>query len=304
MIKKVKISIITSIYNGIPYLDSFFQNYLKIENLYEIELIIIHNQPTLEEKIIINKYINLIPHLIIEDVELEGLYTSWNRAIKLSNGKYIAIWSIDDIRTSDGLWEQTKLLDLNKDAMIVTGNYYKVFNYGDTKGYYKVDKAKPSILNNFPKFNNGCFLMWRKIVHDHIGYFDEQFKVGGDWEFWCRITSKFKPVTTNTNLGYFLRISNKGLSKNIKQQNAENQIINLRYYNFFLINIYVLIKQKQIKLNKILYFGTYHQLEITKPLIFIRVIPSLLFFWVNLLLKRIVKLRYWFFNKRQIYANN
>ena len=34
--------------------------------------------------------------------------------------------------------------------------------------------------------------MWRRNLHDAVGYFDEQFFCGGDYEFWIRATQHFE----------------------------------------------------------------------------------------------------------------
>lgn len=293
MNKEIKISIITSLYNSIAYLEYFLQNFLEITNLEEVELIIIHNDPSEEEKEIIGKYSAKIPHLVYKEVPLEGLYNSWNRAIQLSSGKYLAMWSVDDRRVPDSLEKQAEVLDNDEDCMIVTGDYYKVFNYGDTKGHLKKDPAKKSLFNKIPKFNNGCFLMWRKSVHQKVGYFDEQLKIGGDWEFWCRVTYKYKAKSTETLLGYFLRINDEGLSKaKSKNKNIENQIIKMRYYNFYITNIYLLLFIKNIKLDKVINFGTYSKLKEYNRHVWFTIIPSLFFFWVLELKRLFVRLKY------------
>lgn len=289
----IKISVITSVYRGVRYLESFFNNVLEISCLNEVEVVLIHNDPTEEEKTIIDKFIKTIPNFIYKVVERESIYTSWNRAIKLSSGKYIAMWSVDDRRTSDSLRQQANLLDSNPDCMIVSGDYYKVFRYGDTQGYLKKAPIKKSIINNIPKFNNGCFLMWRSSIHKDIGYFDEQFKIAGDWEFWARVASKYHAMSYNGILGYYLRIDNEGLSK-IKSKviNIENQIIHLRYYTFIIIDIYALFNRNDVKLSYMVNFKKKEKLSISTKYIYLKCIPSIFLFWVPKLKKYIVSLLY------------
>lgn len=292
-ITAIKISVITSLYKGISFLEPFLQNIIEIFNISEVELIIIHNDPFEEEKDIINKYADKIPHLIYREVPLEGLYASWNRAIQLANGEYLAMWSVDDRRIPGSLQKQAEVLDNDEDCMMVTGNYYKVFNYGDTKGYLKKDPAKRNIFNKVPKFNNGCFLMWRKSVHEKVGYFDEQFKVAGDWEFWCRVTYYYKVKSCNTVLGYFLRLNNEGLSKRDPAGNSiENQVVSIRYYNFYITNIYKMFKAKTIKPFEIKNFNTYKKLSANNSRVLLTVIPSVFFFWMLNFKRLAVRLKY------------
>lgn len=291
--KKIKISILTSLYKSHSYLELFLKNFLDISNINEVELVIIHNNPSSEEKEILHKYSDQIPHLVYKEVQLEGLYSSWNRAIKLSNGHYLAMWSVDDRRVTDSLEKQAEVLDKEKDCVIVTGNYYKVFNYGDTSGYLKKDPAKRNLFNKVPKFNNGCFLMWRKSIHEHVGYFDEQFKISGDWEFWCRVTKQYKARSINSVLGYYLRKSNEGLSKAInRKQDIENQIVKLRHYNFYLINPYPLFSNKKFHISAILNFDKIRKIKVNFFKIGVKIIPSLLLFWMPSFKRSLVNFKY------------
>lgn len=291
--RKIKISIIVSLYKSQKYLEPFLINFLEIDNIDETELVIVHNEPTDEENAILNNFLSKIPNIIHVAVPLEPLYTSWNRAISLSKGEYLAMWSVDDRRTSHSLRLQADILDKNPDCMIVSGNYFKVFNYGDIVGFLKKDPVKKNIFNKMPKFNNGCFLMWRKIVHEKIGYFDEQFKVGGDWEFWSRVTYNYNALPCNTVLGYFLRINNEGLSKRkSKEKDVENQVVKLRFYNLFTTNIYTYLLNPNISLSKIKNFGELKPIKYNRYSCIFTSLPSFLIFWGNDFKRHLIRLRY------------
>lgn len=298
----IKISIITSLYKSIKYLEAFINNYLEISNLKDTELIIIHNEATPEELAVINIYSPLIPNLIYQKVDLEGLYTSWNRAIKLSCGKYLAMWNVDDRRTPYSLAEQSRVLDTNKDCMIVSGNYYKVFNYGDETGYYKKDPVKKSNINPTPKCNNGCFLMWKRDLHEEIGYFDEQFKISGDVEFWYRVTSRYKALPTNVVLGFYLRINDTGLSKQKDRSDIEHEVIRIRYHNLFITNFLKLMSDHTIKYNMIQNFSKYIPI-LTKKYLIIRLLPSFILFWMPWCIRIIVRMKYKILERIQTLSN-
>lgn len=298
VINDVKISVLTSLYNGLEYLEKFFECYIAISNIAKTELIIIHNSPTEAEKKIINKYAPRIPYLTYLEVPREVIYESWNRGIQVARGKYIAMWNVDDRRTQFSLEEQARLLDSDATCMIATGDYYKVFNYGDEFGYYKTDPVKKGIFNRMPKFNNGCFLMWRKSVHNDIGYFDEQYKISGDTEFWFRMTRKFSAKSTNTILGYYLRVSGKGLSKRKKRNDVEYEITCMRYHNIFAINVYKLITNNTIRYSKIKNYSAYMPIQTNKYLL-LRLLPSIVFFWLRPVTRIMVKLKYFLLERNK-----
>jgi hypothetical protein len=219
------------------FINGFFDNFLLISSLNDVELVIIHNDPTETELQIINTFKSQIKNFQHIIVPLEGVYCSWNRGIMNSHGKYLAMWSIDDRRISDSLDLQAKFLDEHSEVGIVSGDYLKVFNYGDQKGYLKKDPVRFNNIQKIYKFNNGCFLMWRRKIHDKIGYFDEQLKIAGDWDFWMRVTRSYKPGRIDTLLGLYLREEGSGISKiKMKSRDFENPTINIRYYKYHIIN--------------------------------------------------------------------
>jgi len=66
----------------------------------------------------------------------------------------------------------------------------------------------------------GCNPMWRKSMHENYGFFDESFKVAGDWEMWCRGVEggvKFKKAPRINGLMY---LNPEGLSTHKEKKAA------------------------------------------------------------------------------------
>lgn len=239
----LKISVLTSLFNSDKYLEGYLSCIRQVKNLRDIEFIIIHNQPSENELRIISEFINKknkvnIIHIIVK--ERENLYSSWNRGIKASKGKYIAIWNVDDIRLSDSLERQAKVLYENQNVYFTYGDQIEVKKYLDTEGLLIIqpefEKNRDLFLNNY---YGGCFPMWKKEVHDVIGYFDEQFKSAGDFDFFVRLARKFNGKKTEGILGYYL--ASTGISKTGRVNNIERTVIELRYAQFHKINFIFLL---------------------------------------------------------------
>lgn len=232
------ISVLTSLYNCKEYLDRFFYNAEKITNLDEVEFIFIHNDSTEKEKEIIDNFLKLnkINYQYVE-VPREGLYKSWNRGIQLAHGKYIAIWNVDDIRFPDSFILQRDILDRHIDVALTYGNYHITRKYGEV-GERIINTIDINKETWFKKFQGGCFLMWRKSIHESIGYFDEQFVSLGDQDFWYRVIEKYKVKRSEGSLGSFLAEPNKGISKSSNIPLYEKNIIGLRYGFFTYINFW------------------------------------------------------------------
>ena len=263
--KPVKISVITSLYRCEKFLDQFITHYLDIENLDECELILVHNDPSEYELNIIAKYDWTYVNLVHLQVPRENLYTSWNRAIKIATGKYIAVWNVDDIRVPGSLLSQCIALDESGAAMCY-GDFYGTNNYGLYQDrffqYPQFDDFKRGALRHHVI---GCFPMWRKDVHEEIGYFDEQFKLVSDYEFQLRVVANYRLVKAGEVLGYYLEYQNHKLSSNHLLQDTERAVVEFRYRYYDKVLMHTLPFIFKYKINYYLNFGEWHKASHVVP---------------------------------------
>jgi len=122
-----------------------------------------------------------------------GLYAVWNSAIKMAKGKYITNLNVDD-RIKYNCYEIfSKYLDESKDVDLVYSGYFSTDKKNETYDFFKrknqIDIPDYSIENMILPLPN-FYPMWRKSVHQKIGYFDETYKIAGDWEFWLRMAKQ------------------------------------------------------------------------------------------------------------------
>jgi len=280
----IKISVLTSLYNCKAYLSRFFENVLNIENLYETEFVFIHNAPSQTEKEIICSFLKAHTHINPQYIEVprEGLYASWNRAIKMAKGEFVAVWNVDDIRLPNSLKIQADEFTKHIKVDLVYGNKYAISHLGDDKLRHEITK---NITKNkcFFSFQEGAFLMWRISIHKYIGYFDEQYVIAGDADFWFRVAEKHKIVKTEAILGIYLREKGKGISKTAKTGALERLILCMRYgfYPRLVPNPFLLPKAfKKLNPRLIHSFGKTHKRPILKykhPMLYIMSAFTLIF---------------------------
>jgi len=260
----IKVTVLTSLYNCVQYLEGYFFWISKLEHTDNIEILLLHNDPKDEEINIINKYISFYPfvkQIIIP--ERETLYASWNRGIKLSSGEYIAIWNVDDIRTPDSLFKQEIMLDSHPLAAITYGNCTVSLKYGNINGEEWIEpefsrKNKEFYRNHFI----GCFPMWRKSVHRVIGYFDEQFRLVADLDFQIRVVRKFDLIKTPGNMGAFLDLVPSKLSSNRFYRKNEETMLMKRYGIYDKIDLlYYISSRKMIDYRNLYYEEKKHNIE-------------------------------------------
>ena len=254
-----KITVITSLYHCSKYIESYLKFTLNIVNLEEVEILLLHNEPQYDEMRIIERYLPLnksLKHVIIS--KRESLYTTWNRGCKIATGKYIAIWNVDDIRFPDSLQRQAEILDKYPEVAMPYGNYYLTAVYGDLTGKFinerDCSRLKYKLL---PKYSHlvSCFPMWRKSIHDELGYFDEQFKLAADYDFQIRIARKYKLKKIEHNIGCYLSDNPNRLSKNTNLQQSELLAIELRYGIYYKNNLIYLPGALKYDLNAIFSFN-------------------------------------------------
>lgn len=244
----IQISVITSLFRCAPFLESFLQFYNNITNLQECELILVHNDPSPEELAILERCTRREMNIVHLCVEREGLYASWNRAIRFAKGKYIAVWNVDDVRTPTSLADQRTALD-NSAAVMCYGDFYGTKQYGmQADKLYQYEPYERCRKDALTRHIIGCFPMWRKDIHQQVGYFDEQFRLVSDYEFQLRIASAYPLVKAGGVLGYYLEHANHKLSSNRKLQTCERTVVEIRYrlYHHVLLHMLPFISQYQI----------------------------------------------------------
>jgi hypothetical protein len=194
-----------------------------------MEVVLLHYHPKKYELEFIKdfqkKYPGRLRHIIGSKVT--GLYNSWNICAKNAKGKYLAVWNVDDLRTKNSIEMQYNLIK-SGDTGFVYGNYTDVIKFGDHVGNF-VDFSKFKKIELKRSMILGPFYMFKKNLWYKLGFFDEQFKIAGDFDFAIRLALSSKGKMVRQNLGYYLN-SQQGLStKPNRLQSIETDQIYFRY---------------------------------------------------------------------------
>jgi hypothetical protein len=229
---KTSVSIICSLYQGEKYLASYLED-VKRQTLFDaVELIFVHNLPTLGELTLIKEFASSaapVSHLKLD--ALEPLPASWNRGLQQAQGEFVTIWNVDDRREADSLQRQMERLLQSPELAAVYGDYIEVPRAETKQGTRRTTpEYEPNyFMRSFPQ--GGAFTLWRRSAFQDLGGFDEQLRVGPDMEHSLRTAATGRQMGKVPGLlGYFTNES-AGLSTRQGRQPAaaDRSAIQLRY---------------------------------------------------------------------------
>ncbi|MEI6381647.1 MAG: glycosyltransferase, partial [Cyanobacteriota bacterium ELA615] len=189
---KYTLTIVTSLYKGGKYIHSFLENIVTQTVFCDCELVIVDANSPEDEYKVIDTYAELYPNIkYLRLKENISIYEAWNLAIKESNSEFITNANVDDAHRNDAFELKIQALLLNPEIDVVYSDVY--YSYLENAPFDIV--AKCGLRTDFPtanKFNLFSYNsphnspMWRRSLHDKIGYFHTQYKSAGDYEFWLR----------------------------------------------------------------------------------------------------------------------
>ncbi len=195
MPKKIKISIITVVYNGEDVVEKTLKSVLN-QDYQCIEQIVVDGNSQDRTVNIIKKYDNFIAKWISETDD--GLYQAMNKGVSLASGDYVYFLNAGDtLYNSQTISKLVKEVKDNRLPDMVYGKIVKV--YED----YKVKLSRKfSIINlkngSMPP-HQGVFV--QKKLFNKIGGFNERYVAVADLDFLCRLK---KERITETFLNSFI----------------------------------------------------------------------------------------------------
>lgn len=148
--------------------------------------------------------------------ENTGQPDSRNYGIKKSKGNYIAFCDDDDYWDSNKLLKQIEILNLNPAYSLVTGCIHYIQENGQKTGNVKCHEGHNHgyIFESLLIKNRTASItpLLRREVFDKVGYFNPNFTIGEDWEFWRRVGYYYKFYSINEVVAY-VRLHPKNMSK-------------------------------------------------------------------------------------------
>jgi Glycosyltransferases, probably involved in cell wall biogenesis len=186
------VTAIVSAYKSSAFLPGCLENLLGQSLGHRLEVIVVNSGSPENESEIVRRYQADAPNLkLIETPERETIYAAWNRAAAAATGRYAVNTNTDDRLRADALERMSALLESDPGCGVVYIDQVvtrKPFQSFENHTPYR-DKIREDFVRERAARMNPCGpqVMWRRDLHDAVGYFRDDYEVAGDWDFWMRV---------------------------------------------------------------------------------------------------------------------
>lgn len=253
------ISIITSLYRSTDYLPHFFENVRAQSFFADCELLLVLNEPSQAEQQLADgfsrQYPQQVQQIVVQPVETLG--ASWNRAWAAASGDYLVIWNVDDRRLPDSLERQYAALQTKPKWKLCYGDYLIVPHYGDEVGVRRHTPRYSAHFFRRAQPQGGAFWMMRAGLHEQLGYFDEQLRVGPDFDYSVRIAFRRLRMGRIPGVLGFFTDAEQGLStrEGARPSAVDRTAIQLRYGIYDKVRPEYIEDARRYRLDEFLNFG-------------------------------------------------
>lgn len=135
--------------------------------------------------------------------ENKGISGNSNEALKMANGKYIALLDHDDLLPATSLFEFVKAINENNIPDFIYSDEDKINDNGERfNPYFKPDYSPETLsVHNYITH----LVMFKKELLDKVGMFDDGFNGAQDFDLILRITENSKNIVHISKILYHWR---------------------------------------------------------------------------------------------------
>ena len=189
----MKISIITICLNRKKDIKETIESVLS-QNYSNIEYILIDGGSTDGSLEIINSYSEKIDHVISESDN--GIYSAINKGLKIATGEVVGLLHAGDLFYDDNVLSKIQVFFKEHESKLIYG-HSEVFGIKRDKLVRKnISPAYNDNLMRFGWFPSHQSIYFKTSVFAKCGYYNEDYKIAGDYEFLLRVLLVFKLQAT------------------------------------------------------------------------------------------------------------
>jgi len=206
-------SAIISLFKGEKFIRGRIEDLLAQSIGKELEIVIVDSNSPQNEKKIIDEYLPGNDNIkYLRTPETESMYTSWNRGIEMSSGKFITNANVDDRLAPFAIERLISDIQKNENTGLVYGDYFvsPIENESFEEAEKNERPVKTTDLYSPLRLLNGYMCgpqsLWRREVHTrHNIKFDGSFEVTGDFKFVADVSKVYDIQKVNGTLGVYFR---------------------------------------------------------------------------------------------------
>ncbi len=196
--QKPLFSIIVPAYNQAQFLPEALNSVLS-QTFSNWEAIVVNDGSTDKTVEVINSYMEKDSRIRIIDKTNGGVASALNEGIKNARGQWICWLSSDDMFEPDKLEIHLQAIKHNPDMRFFHTNYFIFDEAKNTKCVLESDPRDFVAPVEFQVLHfldrncaNGISVVIHREVFDQVGYFNEEYKYGQDFDMWLRINLHYR----------------------------------------------------------------------------------------------------------------
>lgn len=189
--KTYLVSAIVSTYSAERFLRGKLED-LEAQTIAEhLEIIVVDSASPQNERAVVEEFQSRYDNIrYLRTERRETVYQAWNRGIRMATGEFITNANTDDRLRNDAYEILVRALREHPECVLAypdmritrqenaTFAAHERFGFRDWPAFDRLGLLELCCVGPFP--------LWRRSLHDEIGYFDERFKSAADYEFWLR----------------------------------------------------------------------------------------------------------------------
>jgi len=232
--KEYLVSAIVSTYNAEDLIRGCLEDLENQTIADKLEIIVVNSGSQQNEEAVVKEFQSKYDNIVyIKTEQREGIYTAWNRAVKASRGRFLTNANTDDRHRKDALEILSGELLNNPDVALVYADQIYTDTPNCTFEKHRVVRTEPYPDYSRERLLQGCCVgsqpMWRKSLHDELGYFDETLDCASDWDFWIRVSEKYTLKRVPEFLGVYY-YNRQGIEHGRKRHGYyERYVVGKRY---------------------------------------------------------------------------
>lgn len=218
------VSVVVTTYNRCRYLTETLAS-IHNQTYNNIEILLIDDGSTSEIAIENKKMASAFSTCVYYYKKNSGQPDSRNYGIKKAKGAYIAFCDDDDYWSLDKLEQQVPILIQQPEYGVISGWVALIDAEGKPLGKEKKYTGYNKGYIFYKNLERNCLSsatpLVRKEVFEKVGYFNTNFTIGEDWEFWRRVSYYYKFQAVDNVIAYYrhhgMNMTAKGIQDSMER---------------------------------------------------------------------------------------